>query len=65
VVAPGAALLAYGSALGAGVCGAWVCPANTTIPTAAHRIDAINKFLTVPSVSCDAFAGRICTFARV
>ncbi len=46
-VAPGAALLAYGSALGAGVCGAGVCPANTTIPTSANKVIAINRCFTV------------------
>src|SRR6185295_3674388 len=48
-VAPGAALLAYGSALGAGVWGAgvWPCATIATMPTTAHRTDAISRFLTV------------------
>src|SRR3954471_1803056 len=49
-VAPGAALLAYGSADGAGVCGAGVCPANTTMPTAPNSAQAISRCFTSSSV---------------
>src|SRR6185436_5427256 len=57
VVVPGAALLAYGSALGAGVAGCagcagavvcggvWVCAANAAIPRDAQRTVAISGCL--------------------